>query len=57
MDPQQQLEQQLDLPPDHIEGKAKDGEPIGTKENLYCPANKVSSELYRQNYDQIKWET
>jgi len=40
---------------DTLEGKAKDGEPLGNKENLFIPLNKNSIGLYRNNYDKIKW--
>jgi len=53
---QDELDKHLDLPKDTIEGKAQDHEIVGTKRNLFCPAHISPSRLYKQNYDNIKWE-
>ena len=54
---QHELDKHLDLPKDTLEGKAKDHEIIGTKQNMFCSAHISPSGLYKENYDKIRWIT
>ena len=38
---------------DTLEGKARDGEPLGTKENLLCSGQKTPSDGYREGWERI----
>lgn len=40
---------------DYMDGKAKDGEAWGNRENLFAPGQLTPSETYRDNYDKIDW--
>ena len=42
---------------DTLTGIAKDRETLGSVErNLFCSAHKVNSDVYKDNYDKIKWQ-
>jgi hypothetical protein len=42
---------------DTLGGLTKDRETLGSVEkNLFCPDHKVNSEIFKRNYDRIKWQ-
>lgn len=53
---QDQLDKNLGLSKDTIEGKARDHEIVGTKQNMFCSGQIKPSKKYKQNYDNIKWQ-
>jgi len=52
---QDELDKQLDLPKDTIEGKARDHEIIGTKQNMFCSDHKTNYGDYSENYQNMRW--
>lgn len=40
---------------DTLEGKSKDGEPLGNRENLFISQTNNARSNYSRGYDNIKW--